>query len=270
MLPLLLLNPLLLLSTVTLATLGTAPDRARFECLAAAYPDHIKGLRPGQDGHWYVDTSKGAFLWDDGVARSFQQRLATPDLQDTLALPYPLGVASPPGPDEDPGRFRVDGFLRSLYGATAGEVGRNLETVVWMPKHANRRLRFNARHGAAAALRAVSTELDALPERFHRYVKITAGTFNWRRIAGTERMSAHSYAIAIDIDTKHSDYWRWRVRREPDLPWRNKIPMEVVQAFERHGFVWGGRWFHYDTMHFEYRPELLHPACTQTPEEVRK
>jgi hypothetical protein len=34
-----------------------------------------------------------------------------------------------------------------------------------------------------------------------------------------------------------------------------------VAVFERHGFIWGGRWAHYDTMHFEYRPELLgyHP-----------
>ena len=22
-------------------------------------------------------------------------------------------------------------------------------------------------------------------------------------------------------------------------------------------FVWGGRWWHYDTMHFEYRPEII-------------
>ena len=29
---------------------------------------------------------------------------------------------------------------------------------------------------------------------------------------------------------------------------------------ERHGFIWGGNWYHYDTMHFEYRPELLMDA----------
>jgi hypothetical protein len=28
-------------------------------------------------------------------------------------------------------------------------------------------------------------------------------------------------------------------------------------VFEKHGFIWGGKWYHYDTMHFEYRPELL-------------
>ncbi len=39
--------------------------------------------------------------------------------------------------------------------------------------------------------------------------------------------------------------------------WRNRIPVEIVRIFERHGFIWGGAWYHYDTMHFEYRPELL-------------
>ena len=32
---------------------------------------------------------------------------------------------------------------------------------------------------------------------------------------------------------------------------------EIVDIFERHGFIWGGKWYHYDTMHFEHRPELL-------------
>ena len=39
------------------------------------------------------------------------------------------------------------------------------------------------------------------------------------------------------------------------------MPQKIVDAFEAEGFVWGGRWYHYDTMHFEYRPELLDPAC---------
>jgi D-alanyl-D-alanine carboxypeptidase len=30
-----------------------------------------------------------------------------------------------------------------------------------------------------------------------------------------------------------------------------------VRIFEKQGFVWGGYWYHFDTMHFEYRPELL-------------
>ncbi|HNY22827.1 MAG TPA: M15 family metallopeptidase, partial [Treponemataceae bacterium] len=34
-------------------------------------------------------------------------------------------------------------------------------------------------------------------------------------------------------------------------------PAAVVEAFEREGFVWGGKWLLWDNMHFEYRPELL-------------
>ena len=32
-------------------------------------------------------------------------------------------------------------------------------------------------------------------------------------------------------------------------------------AVEAEGFAWGGRWFYFDTMHFEYRPELFDPTC---------
>lgn len=30
-----------------------------------------------------------------------------------------------------------------------------------------------------------------------------------------------------------------------------------VGAFKRCGFFWGGKWFHCDTMHLEYRPQLI-------------
>lgn len=32
---------------------------------------------------------------------------------------------------------------------------------------------------------------------------------------------------------------------------------EFLDIFEKYGFIWGGRWYHYDRMHFEYRPELF-------------
>jgi hypothetical protein len=35
------------------------------------------------------------------------------------------------------------------------------------------------------------------------------------------------------------------------------IPLAIVEVFERHGFIWGGKWYHYDSFHFEYRPELI-------------
>jgi hypothetical protein len=32
--------------------------------------------------------------------------------------------------------------------------------------------------------------------------------------------------------------------------------MPAIKAFESFGFIWGGKWFRFDTMHFEYRPEI--------------
>ena len=29
------------------------------------------------------------------------------------------------------------------------------------------------------------------------------------------------------------------------------------------GFIWGGEWCHSDTMHLEYRPELLDKRCSR-------
>ncbi|MBV8131284.1 MAG: M15 family metallopeptidase, partial [Alphaproteobacteria bacterium] len=67
----------------------------------------------------------------------------------------------------------------------------------------------------------------------------------------------HSWGAAIDINAAHADYWLWHGSGVIGAGPVNRIPPEIVTIFERHGFIWGGKWSHYDTMHFEYRPELL-------------
>ena len=69
-----------------------------------------------------------------------------------------------------------------------------------------------------------------------------------------------SFGVSLDINVARSAYWQWQKPPEP-IRWRNQIPAAIVEAFEAEGFIWGGRWYHYDTMHFEYRPELLDPDC---------
>jgi hypothetical protein len=90
--------------------------------------------------------------------------------------------------------------------------------------------------------------------------------FNWRVIAGTETLSNHSYGIAIDVIPKNYNgkhaYWRWFKAEYPEwysLPWELRYipPESFVQAFEQEGFIWGGKWFFFDGIHFEYRPEIL-------------
>jgi hypothetical protein len=225
--------------------------------LLAAYPDHLERI----EGGTLVWRDGTRMPLDDGKGdKSFEDWLADPDIEDMLALPYTAGdPAAPPPKDFDPGRARNTAFFDKVYGdCRQGEVAKNLTTVVWLPKKRGQRLRFSKNNGAAKALETVSRELDALPAKFDVYLLPSAGTFNCRTIAGTTRVSAHGYGIAIDIAARQSDYWRWhRPEQDGSYAYRNKIPMEIVRIFEKHGFIWGGKWHHYDTMHFEYRPELL-------------
>ncbi len=231
-------------------------NRAR---LLAAYPDFLKSF-DGDQLVWKNGTSSPI---DDGKGvKPFEAWLGDPDIEDMFQVPYVPGeLAAPPAKDSDPGRARNEAFFQKMYGdCRKGETAKQLVDVVWLPKKSGEKLKFAKANGAAAALTAVSAELDALPAALDKFLFPSEGTFVCRVIAGTTRVSAHGQGIAIDISTKHAHYWRW-AKSGPDGPitYKNEIPMEIVRVFEKHGFIWGGKWHHYDTMHFEYRPELMPP-----------
>jgi len=90
--------------------------------------------------------------------------------------------------------------------------------------------------------------------------------WNWRNIAGGGARSNHSYGTALDILPKklknRDTYWLWTKNNNREwwnVPYSRRYspPAGVIKAFEDYGFVWGGKWVFFDTMHFEYRPELL-------------
>ncbi|WP_041963351.1 SH3 domain-containing protein [Sulfurospirillum cavolei] len=192
--------------------------------------------------------------YDDKKVKSFDQLLENADIEDMFSQKYPaFAPITAPALNDDPGRFRNDAFLKKLYGTSKSEIEKNLTTVNWLPNHGGKKLQFNKNENAAVQLQKVSNELDKLPEEYMRYLKKVDGTYYFRKIAKTERLSAHSYGIAIDLDTHYSRYWQW----DKTHTFHNEFPKEIVDIFEKHGFVWGGRWYHYDTMHFEYRPELF-------------
>jgi hypothetical protein len=225
--------------------------------LVQAYPEQLSHV----DGGLLVwrDGTRMA-LTDGGPPKSAADRLVRPDLTDIFADPYPAGARHvPPGRDADPGRARPRAFFDKLYGdCTAGDVARHLVEIVWLPKKSGQKLKVTRINGVAEKLTAVSAALDALPARFDRYLVPSAGTYACRPIAGTDRISAHGHGIAIDIATAQADYWQWAGHKAGGvIPYRNRVPREIIEIFEAHGFIWGGAWYHYDTMHFEYRPELL-------------
>src|SRR5262245_57305426 len=83
------------------ADAAVALHAERFQCLAAAYPDLIVGLRAGgPGGRGTVELRGGRQLpWDDGVARkTAEQQFESPDLEDMVATLYPVGDhLDPPG-----------------------------------------------------------------------------------------------------------------------------------------------------------------------------
>ena len=243
------------------STFPQGDDRARSQrlmaALVAAYPAFLAGFE-GNDIVW-KDGTRMAF--DDGRGvKDFERRLAEPDLEDMFYAPYPLGRSglAPPA-NSDPGRVRYQPFFARMYGDCGkGEVTGHLVDVVWLPTKSGQRVKATRINGVAARLQAVSDELDRLPKEMTRYLVPSAGTYNCRVVAGTDRQSAHGLGIAIDIAVAHADYWRWtRPGADGRYAYRNRIPWEIVEAFERHGFIWGGKWHHFDTMHFEYRPEII-------------
>lgn len=231
------------------------------ERLVAAYPHAIARI----DGNWLLWHDGTRIAFDDGKnPKPFREWLEKPDIEDTLRLPYPA-AAGPVRPDfeSDPGRARNAAFFDRMYGdCRKGEVKPKLKTITWLPTKAPQRLEATSVNGVADRLAAISQELDRLPAKFNPFLAPAAGAYNCRTIAGTNRVSAHGYGIAIDIALRRSDYWRWAPNASAGkIEYRNRIPLEIVHIFERHGFIWGGRWYHYDTMHFEYRPELLPPLA---------
>ena len=224
------------------------------DILKRAYPDAIARA----DGNTIV-FNDGTRL-DAGAGdptKSFDERIAHADLRDMFRLAYPKGAAlAAPAQDFDPGRFRDKAFFDHLYGdCRKGQVEKRLVSVTWLPKTWGHAVKFAPQ--AAAALGAVSNEIDAMPAAIKRAAYPTAGTYACRGVADKGQPSMHAYGAAIDLNLDVSNYWLWDGHGKGAPVWRNRMPREIVDAFERHGFIWGGRWYHYDTMHFEYRPELL-------------
>jgi D-alanyl-D-alanine carboxypeptidase len=192
-------------------------------------------------------------IYDDEKNKSTQQLLENPDIEDQFFYEYELGKIN------DAGRIRNEAFFKKIYGNSKTEVERNLVEVNWCPKLISQKIRVTSINGIDKVIEKLSSELDNYPE-YKTYLTNIAGTFNWRKIAGTNRLSMHSFGMTIDINTKYSNYWQWDCKcknEDAKLNYRNKIPLKLVAIFEKYGFICGGNWYHYDTMHFEYRPELL-------------
>lgn len=258
------------------------------EVFVKSYPDSI------------ADVTETHIVWKDGsktplhepdVSRkvgeefTFQEKLDNPTLFDQVCVPYQVGPNYRMSRGLESGRWRYVPFFTKMYGDSENAVQRNLVEISWLPKAfgPSSKIRVTKINGVAQKLQKISDELDNLPAQFRDFLTKPGGTFSWRPIAGTKRLSAHSFGMTIDINVARSHYWLWdynkgrekEARSEKEIDYsqfpqyKNEIPLEIVEIFEKHHFIWGGKWFHYDTMHFEYRPELF-TSHSFDPPDARK
>lgn len=234
------------------------------ECLFKAYPEH---LAPPTESQFISGRAGQHYPFNPNTSyKDYEDELNNADLYSQLRQQYRTGsLATPPQENEDPGRLRHTPLFLDMYGRTSSEVSSKLVTINWKP--CNCTVQFSRVNGASSALEAVGNQI--YQEGLSRYVSQNIGTFNWRKIAGTNRLSMHAFGIAIDFNlpVPLGRYWRWD---SPNTQKKSTFPKEimndkglnrVVTIFESHGFVWGGKWWHYDSIHFEYRPELTLRGC---------
>jgi len=111
-------------------------------------------------------------------------------------------------------------------------------------------------------------EAAALDPMIHNFINTIGSveSYGWRNIAVTDSRSYHSYGLALDILPRsyggRQTYWLWTLQsgiKWWNVPYTQRYhpPETITKIFESYGFIWGGKWRQYDTMHYEYRPEIL-------------
>ena len=232
--------------------------------LVHAYPHFLKTCRNNRIV-WRDGTQ---MVYDDGKpkGRTRDGVIVHPDIEDMFHDSYIRERY--PNPAHDPGRNRYEPLFRKMYGDSAAQVRRHLTTISWFGQKV-RVTKVNDVHRHLAAVEHDLRQLVKSKPALKKFLTPIGGTFKWRKIAGTNRLSVHSFGAAIDINVKYSAYWRWVKGK---YKYHNDIPTSIVKIFESHGFIWGGKWYHYDTMHFEYRPELFggrRPTVSHKPSKTQ-
>jgi len=161
---------------------------------------------------------------------------------------------------------RSDFFLNALWQApNRSETEKNLVRITFLGKP-TRVHKLIQNHIAVVEdqIRAAGRD-DSVVQAWINSINTLEG-YGWRNIAHTQSRSYHSYGLAVDLLPRSlgnkQTYWLWTSRHREDwwnVPYSERYhpPLAVIKIFEANGFIWGGKWPLFDTMHFEYRPEIL-------------
>jgi hypothetical protein len=277
-------GPLVAAETVSMG--AAVPERDQIsraeqvmKALSAAYPCQI-GEAALRDGDWAVPVMGEWFYYAQG-------RLLPEDLKDS-ALEYDpqpfynYALELPPWKDPDPEesermkntsqRRRENPAKRSqhfydalLQAHNQDEAYERVKTIRFLNRTVLVHYTILEELSLVEARILKDAQTDAQVRDWIQSIDTLAG-WNWRSIAETQSRSFHAYGTAIDImpvsRRGFETYWLWTAQYNPEwwaVPYTKRVhpPDKVIKAFEAYGFIWGGKWLFYDTMHFEYRPEIF-------------
>jgi len=256
-------------------------DRAEavFRAIAKAYPDRI-GEIEFLDGDWNIEVYGEKFFYADGrlLPVSLKDRRNEYDPQPFYNYPAELPPWQPPTMEESEAMKEQDARRRTRQPKRSP----HFYDTLWRTHNRDeswehvKQIRFLGH--AVMVHYSILVQLSLVEEQILRMAKTNTAVsrwvnniksidgWNWRNIAESQSRSYHAYGAAIDFLPKSlgglETYWLWTANHTPEwwtVPYTRRFhpPQEVINAFESYGFIWGGKWRYYDTMHFEYRPEIL-------------
>lgn len=248
------------------SALSTGPneDDPMVRAFVQAYAPLIDSVEYGDDDVVFALAGRRIHFQDGRMLD--EGRLDRADECDPIFYPYPLEPLSEPqhAPEEMP-TYCTD-LLEGLFGRTEEQIRDHGRSIVFL----DHRMFVNellVEPVASAEREIIRAALhDASVAEWIEALDVTY-SFSSREIAGSGTRSQHAWGMAFDLvptsyEGRHV-YWRWSRVFHRD-GW-DRIPMEqrwsppqqVIDIFEAHGFIWGGKWAHFDAIHFEYRPEIL-------------
>jgi hypothetical protein len=258
---------------------GALPGGREVRALAAAWSDRIAETA-FREGEWMLRVGDAWFAWANGRLLPEAERSRWEEFASLPLYRYPLALPPLAVIDEETAarlrqRVREDAanppkrheeFLGRLL-----QAGSRAETEAHVVRLEVAGFTVTVHQRLAEPLARVSEELRALRLADPAVAVFLKGLtemngYNYRFVEGTRSRSFHSYGLAVDLVPKsyggRHAYWMWAMSKVRDfwtVPYERRwmVPVPVVEAFERNGFVWGGKWRFFDTMHFEYRPEIL-------------
>jgi hypothetical protein len=123
-------------------------------------------------------------------------------------------------------------------------------TLAWDVSSTVRKVRCHAKvaDSLRAILERILSHYGSIDEVRRARMHFFGGCYEYRRIAGSSRLSTHAWGCAVDFDPDRNPLRKaWNSRD-------GMMPLDVVAIFEGEGWQWGGR--------FESRPDCMHFQAT--------